>query len=157
MKVLITGASGFIGSFIVEESLRRGMETWAAIRPSSSKEFLSDERIRFIELDLSNEETLKKQLANTTFDYVIHAAGATKCINKDDFFKVNTEGTKNLVNALIALKMPLKRFIFISSLSVYGPVHEQQPYKEICDTDVPVPNTAYAESKLAAEEYINSI
>ena len=102
MKVLITGASGFIGSFIVEESLRRGMETWAAIRPSSSKEFLSDERIRFIELDLSNEETLKKQLANTTFDYVIHAAGATKCINKDDFFKVNTEGTKNLVNALIA-------------------------------------------------------
>ena len=76
---------------------------------------------------------------------------------KDDFFKVNTEGTKNLVNALIALKMPLKRFIFISSLSVYGPVHEQQPYKEICETDVPVPNTAYAESKLAAEEYINSI
>ena len=157
MKVLITGASGFIGSFIVEESLRRGMETWAAIRPNSSKEFLSDERIRFIELDLSNEETLKKQLANNTFDYVIHAAGATKCINKDDFFKVNTEGTKNLVNALIALKMPLKRFIFISSLSVYGPVHEQQPYKEICETDVPVPNTAYAESKLAAEEYINSI
>jgi len=103
MKVLITGASGFIGSFIVEESLRRGMETWAAIRPNSSKEFLSDERIRFIELDLSNEETLKKQLANNTFDYVIHAAGATKCINKDDFFKVNTEGTKNLVNALIAL------------------------------------------------------
>lgn len=157
MKVLITGASGFIGSFIVEESLRRGMETWAAIRPNSSKEFLSDERIRFIELDLSNEETLKKQLANNTFDYVIHAAGATKCINKDDFFKVNTEGTKNLVNALIALKMPLKRFIFISSLSVYGPVHEQQPYKEICETDVPAPNTAYAESKLAAEEYINSI
>ena len=75
----------------------------------------------------------KKQLANNTFDYVIHAAGATKCINKDDFFKVNTEGTKNLVNALIALKMPLKRFIFISSLSVYGPVHDNNPYKEICE------------------------
>ena len=48
MKILITGASGFIGSFIVEEALRRGFETWAAVRGSSSRQFLTDERINFI-------------------------------------------------------------------------------------------------------------
>lgn len=61
-KILITGASGFIGSFIVEEALRQGLETWAAVRKSSSKAFLQDERIHFIELNLSSEEALKEQL-----------------------------------------------------------------------------------------------
>ena len=56
MKILITGASGFIGSFIVEEALRRGWETWAAVRGSSKRDFLQDERIHFIELNLSNQE-----------------------------------------------------------------------------------------------------
>jgi nucleoside-diphosphate-sugar epimerase len=46
MKILITGASGFIGSFIVEEALKKGFDTWAAVRKSSSKEYLKDERIR---------------------------------------------------------------------------------------------------------------
>lgn len=122
MKILITGASGFIGSFIVEEAIRRGMDTWAAVRGSSSKQFLKDERINFIELDLSNCERLKEQLKEHQFDYVVHAAGVTKCLNKDDFFKVNTEGTKNLVNALLDLQMPLKRFVYISSLSIYGAI-----------------------------------
>ncbi|MBO7044911.1 MAG: NAD(P)-dependent oxidoreductase, partial [Prevotella sp.] len=56
MKILITGASGFIGSFIVEEALKRGFETWAAVRKSSSREWLQDERIHFIELNLSSKE-----------------------------------------------------------------------------------------------------
>ena len=54
MKILITGASGFIGSFIVEEAINRGFDTWAAVRKSSSKAYLQDERINFIELNLSS-------------------------------------------------------------------------------------------------------
>ena len=46
MKILVTGASGFIGSYIVEEALRQGMETWAAVRPTSSRKYLQDERIQ---------------------------------------------------------------------------------------------------------------
>ena len=130
-KILITGASGFIGSFIVEEALRQGMETWAAVRKSSSRLYLQDQRIHFIELNLSSEEDLKKQLTGHSFDYIVHAAGVTKCLHQEDFFRINTEGTKHLVRALIALQMPIKRFVDISSLSVYGPVREQQPYEEI--------------------------
>ena len=154
MKILITGASGFIGSFIVEEALRRGFETWAAVRGSSSRQFLTDERIHFIELNLSSEEQLCEQLKDHQFDYVVHAAGVTKCLNKADFHRINTEGTQNLVRAIIALKMPLRRFVYISSLSIMGAIREQQPYTEILESDEARPNTAYGQSKLEAEQWL---
>ena len=154
MKILITGASGFIGSFMVEEALRRGFETWAAVRKSSSREFLNDERIHLIELNLSSEEQLKEQLADHQFDYVVHAAGVTKCLDKEDFRRINTVGTQHLVRAIIALGMPLKRFVYISSLSIMGAIREEQPYTEICESDTPQPNTAYGRSKLEAERWL---
>ena len=156
MKILITGASGFIGSFIVEEALRRGFETWAAVRGSSKKDFLQDERIHFIELNLSSESQLETQLKDQQFDYVVHAAGVTKCLNTSDFFRINTEGTKNLVQALMKTQPALKRFVYLSSLSVYGAIHELQPYTEIKDEDTPQPNTAYGKSKLEAEQWLEA-
>ena len=150
-KILITGASGFIGSFIVEEALWRGMEVWAAIRRSSSREWLQDERIHFIELNLSSEDDLVHQLEGRMFDYVVHAAGVTKCLKKEQFYRVNTEGTRHLVNALLRLHMPLKKFVYLSSLSIFGAIREKQPYEAIRETDTPQPNTEYGKSKLAAE------
>ena len=154
---MVTGASGFIGSFIVEEALSRGYEVWAAVRRSSSRQFLTDSRIHFIELDLSSEQKLTQQMEGSTFDYVVHAAGVTKCLHKEDFFRINTEGTKNLVKALINLRMPLKRFVYISSLSIMGAIREQQPYTEILESDEPQPNTAYGRSKLEAELWLNNL
>lgn len=156
MKILITGASGFIGSFIVEEALRRGFETWAAVRGSSKKDFLQDNRIHFIELNLSSEEQLVARLKEHQFDYVVHAAGVTKCLNNSDFFRINTEGTKHLVQALMKTQQPLKRFVYLSSLSVYGAIHEQQPYTEIKEDDTPQPNTAYGKSKLETECWLEA-
>ena len=153
-NILITGASGFIGSFIVEEALYRGLEVWAAVRKSSSKQFLTEPRIHLIELDLSSEERLKEQMKGCRFDYVVHAAGVTKCLDSKDFYRINTEGTQHLVNALQALEMPLKCFVYISSLSIMGAIREQQPYTEIRESDHPRPNTAYGKSKLAAEEWL---
>lgn len=156
-KILITGASGFIGSFIVEEALNKGMEVWAAVRHTSSKKYLTDNRINFIELDFSSKERLKEQLDGMHFDYVVHAAGVTKCLDKADFRRMNTDGTRHLVDALIEMQMPLKRFVFLSSLSVYGAIHEKQPYQDITENDCPRPNTAYGKSKLEAERYLDSI
>lgn len=157
MKILVTGSSGFIGSFIVEEALKRGMEVWAAVRKSSSHAYLQDPRIRFIELNLASQNELESQLQPHSFDYVVHAAGATKCLHKEDFFRTNTEGTKNLVRALMAVGMPVRRFVFISSLSIFGAIREQQPYEEIRESDTPHPNTAYGESKLAAEQFLETL
>lgn len=61
-KVSITGASGFIGSFLVEGGLERGIEVWAGIRESSSRRYLKDTRIHFIELDFTCPEQLTMQL-----------------------------------------------------------------------------------------------
>ena len=155
-KILITGASGFIGSFIVEEAIRRSFEVWAAVRKSSSRQFLSDEHIHFIELNLDSEEDLKQQLAGHSFDYVVHAAGVTKCLDKQDFFRINTEGTQHLVRALQELGMPLKRFVYISSLSIMGAIREKQPYQEIREYDKARPNTAYGKSKLKAEQWLDA-
>jgi nucleoside-diphosphate-sugar epimerase len=155
-KILITGASGFIGSFIVEEAIKRGFDVWAAMRKSSSRQFLSDNRIHFIELNLASEEDLRQQLAGHSFDYVVHAAGVTKCLDKQDFFRINTEGTQHLVRALLELDMPLKRFVYISSLSIMGAIREEQPYQEIRESDEARPNTAYGESKLEAEQWLDA-
>ena len=157
MKILITGASGFIGSFIVEEALRRGFETWAAVRKSSSRAFLQDERIHFIELDFSSETQMTEQLTGLQFDYIVHAAGVTKCLDKTDFHRINTEGTQHLVHVLKALQMRVERFVYISSLSIMGAIREQQPYTEIRESDKAQPNTAYGRSKLEAEQWLATL
>lgn len=154
-KILITGASGFIGSFIVEEALKRGMEVWAAVRTTSSHRYLQDERIHFIDISLGSYDSLCSQLNGHRFDYVVHAAGVTKCNNQADFYRINTLGTENLVWALKKTSPQLKRFVYLSSLSVMGPVRENEPHTEIEDTDTPRPNTNYARSKLKSEEFLS--
>lgn len=156
-RILVTGASGFIGSFIVEEALRRGLEVWAAVRPTSSRQYLKDERIKFMELNLGRQGELEKELRGKAFDYVVHAAGVTKSVDTRDFRRINAQGTIHLVNALRAVGTPLKRFVYMSSLSVVGPVREEQPYEDIRPDDTPQPNTAYGRSKLESELYLASL
>lgn len=157
MKILITGASGFIGSYIVEEALRRDMEVWAAVRGSSSRKWLQDSRINFIELNLSSYDDLCRQLKGHSFDYVVHAAGVTKCLHARDFERVNTLGTENLVWAMKNCGIRPRMLVYLSSLSVFGAIRETQPYQEIRDTDRPRPNTAYGRSKLKAERFLDNV
>lgn len=171
MTVLVTGASGFIGSYIVQEGLDKGFEVWAGMRGTSSRGYLQDERIRFAQLDLSNPTLLRQQLCQYRdqmggkgWDYVVHAAGATKCLDEQDFYRTNTEGTRNLIDALRAEEMVPKRFVFVSSLSIFGAIREKPVRKPTVDnpwiyspillTDTPQPNTAYGRSKLQAEDYL---
>ena len=160
-SVLITGASGFIGSFIAEEALRRGFDTWAGVRHGSSRKFLQEKGMRFLELDYTDGHRLKSRLEehvrqNGPLDYVVHCAGVTKCADRHDFERVNYGQTRLFVNALRDLHMPVKRFIFLSSLSVYGPVHEDHS-RPISENDIPCPDTAYGQSKLKAEQYLQGL
>lgn len=157
-SILVTGASGFIGSFLIEQALVQGFDTWAGIRNSSSKEYLQDERIRFINLNFADKNILIKQLSEFKekygkFNYIIHNAGVTKCYDKKHFDKVNFQNTANLIDALIESdSIPLK-FVLISSLSVMGN-NDEKTYKPFKIEDIPNPNTNYGKSKLKAEEYL---
>ena len=163
MKILVTGASGFIGSFLCEEGLKRGMETWAGMREHSSRRWLKDERLHFATLDMTNAERLHTQLAEYKqqvgkWDVIIHAAGATKCLRREDFDLHNFQCTKNLVETLQALDMLPQQFLYISSLSVLGPIREAQnadgTYNDMLSSDTPQPNTAYGESKVKGEQFL---
>ena len=160
-KILVTGASGFIGSFLVEGALERGMQVWAGIRRSSSRKYLQDKRILFAELDFGNKERLKKQLTTHQqehggWDCIIHCAGVTKCKDRKDFEKGNYEATVNLVESLRELGMVPLHFVYLSSLSIFGPIHEDT-YQPISEADAPQPNTAYGVSKLKAEKYLQEL
>lgn len=163
MKILITGASGFIGSFLCEEALKRGMETWAGMRETSSRRWLQQEKLRFAFLDLTHAYTLRQQLATYQqkvgrWDVVIHAAGATKCLHREDFNLHNHLCTRLLVETLDELGMLPDQFLYLSSLSVLGPIREQKnadgTYSDLLATDEPQPNTAYGESKVKSEQYL---
>lgn len=160
-SILITGASGFIGSFIAEEAVRRGMGTWAGVRASSSREYLQDRRLNFLELDFSRPDRLEGALSRQKeacgkFDYIVHCAGVTKCADRADFDRVNYRQTKLLIDTLRKLDMVPRQFISISTLSVFGPIHEED-YSPILETDTPQPDTAYGQSKLKAERYLQSL
>ena len=160
-KILITGASGFIGSFMVEKALEKDYETYAGIRATSSKGYLTDERIKFIDLNYSDKEKLTEQLRdwkaqNGKWDYIIHNAGVTKCKRKTDFDRINYGFTKNFVEALVEADMVPQKFIYMSSLSGWGS-GKTNPPAPIMLNDEPKPNTLYGASKIKAEKFIEGI
>jgi len=156
-KILITGASGFIGSFLVEEALQRNFEVYAGVRKSSSRKYLSNSAIHFLELDFKDQKGLKIVLKNEVqFDYIIHAVGVTKTCHKDDFKTINYQYTKNFIEALQETGKVPDKFLFISSLAVFGPGNEET-LQPICASDAPHPVTLYGKSKLMAEQYIQSL
>lgn len=159
-KIIITGASGFIGSFLVEKALSLGFETWAGVRKSSSKEFLQDSRILFLDLNFSDKEKLTSQLVDFrkvfgTPDYIVHNAGVTKCLDSADFDRINYQYTVNFIDALKDAQCVPSKFVLISSLSAFG-MGDEKTYLPIKLTDTPNPNTRYGISKLKAERYLQN-
>ncbi len=161
MKILITGANGFIGSAITEEAVQRGYEVWAGVRKSSDLTYLKHLNVKYIDLNYAHTHLLVQQLVehkqqHGAWDYIVHNAGVTKCDNKSDFERINYFFTKNFVDALEEVNIVPKAFIFMSSLSAWGGGNEETN-EPIRLTDEPNPNTLYGISKLKAENYIKNL
>jgi nucleoside-diphosphate-sugar epimerase len=149
MKILVTGASGFLGGHVAEVLSKRGDHVRALVRATSNRRYL--ERLPNVELFEGGVEQIDRvREAVDGVDAIIHAAGLIKARSTDEFFAVNVGGTSNLVEA--SRGRGLKRFVFVSSLEACGPSFDGKPVP--ADQEEPV--TAYGRSKLAAEKVVLS-
>lgn len=148
-KVLITGASGFLGYHLINAALEKGLEVYAAVRKSSDISHLQALPVKFTELNYKDVAGMEKIFAEEKINYVIHAAGTTKALTQEDYDLVNNIYTQHLAKAAEKNKAQIKRFVYISSLAATGPSNNLE--KGIQDNAVPYPVTAYGKSKLNAE------
>ena len=147
MKALVTGASGFIGSTLVEELGILGFDVRALLRRTSSTANLEGLKYEKVEGDLFSPDALRQAVKGV--DYVFHLAGLAVAKNKAEFFECNSQGTKNLADAVAEHCPGLTRFVYVSSLAAGGPSKSIKPRDE-AEKDEPV--SAYGESKLKAEQ-----
>lgn len=154
-KVLITGATGFVGYHLIAQALKAGLEVHAAVRKSSDTSHLKDFDIKYVDLDYRSVSVLTAQLEEHQYNYIIHAAGTTKAKTKAIYNQVNAEYTRNLAMAATEARINLEKFVFVSSLAALGPLSDLS--KEIHDDTEGHPVTNYGASKLLAEQYLKGI
>lgn len=148
MRVLVTGANGFLGSHLVERLLAAGDEVRVLVRSSADLRWLADCRPR-IELragSLNEPEALIAALEGV--QAVCHIAGATRARPESRYLETNVGGTRALVAACRRAHQGPRRFVLCSSLSAGGPASADHPKRE---TDEDSPRSAYGRSKKAAE------
>jgi nucleoside-diphosphate-sugar epimerase len=155
MKVLVTGASGFLGGHVAELLSKRGHGVRALVRSTSNRKHL--ENLPNVELfEGAVEEAERVREAVDGVDAIVHAAGLVKARSTDEFFAVNVGGTSNLVQAARSgsrgRPSTVKRFVFVSSLEACGPSPDGLPVAAAQENPV----TAYGRSKLAAEKVVLS-
>jgi dihydroflavonol-4-reductase len=146
-KVLVTGGSGFIGSALIEELGQRGHDVHALLRKTSLTANLEGLRYTRVEGDLSDIESLKSAVRG--MDYVFHLAGVVRGLNRDYFFRHNSEGTRRLAEAIASEVPGLRRFVHVSSQAAGGPALSLDQPKTEADPAKPV--SIYGESKLQSE------
>lgn len=148
MKILLTGASGFVGSHILDSLRRRGLDTVLLLRRTSSKRLISS-HLPDVEVrsgSIGDPDSLGEAMAGIT--HVIHCAGATKAARVAGFYEANQTGTRNLVSAVNGHSGRVQRVVHISSLAAAGPALRERPARE---EDAPQPVSEYGKSKLAGE------
>jgi nucleoside-diphosphate-sugar epimerase len=146
MKVLVTGASGFLGSHIAEQFAAAGHEVRLLMRRTSSRQFLT-----FPYEEAPGDVTDPASLAAAVegMDAVVHPAGLIKARSEAEFRAVNEQGTANLVHAIEQHAPDVQRFVYISSQSAHGPSPDGTP-RDV--DDEPLPVSAYGRSKLGGED-----
>lgn len=160
-RVLVIGAGGFIGGFMAKESLNRGYETWVAVRETTSRRYLTDERLKFIVLDYDNKEELAASLSSALpegqrWNYIVYNLGATKCANFMDFNRINFEYLRRFVEVIRQLDIVPDRFFYMSSLSALG-TGDEKNYTPMNSKMIPNPNTRYGLSKIKAETFLETL
>jgi nucleoside-diphosphate-sugar epimerase len=148
-KALVTGATGFIGSHLVETLAARNWEIACLVRPKSRIQFLKKFPVRFAESQPEKLKSLKKAVKDQ--NYIFHLAGRIRSAKREVYERANHLLTRNLVQACLSWNPNLLRFVFVSSISAAGP---SLPDRYMDENDPCAPTSEYGRSKLRGEEAV---
>jgi nucleoside-diphosphate-sugar epimerase len=149
MKVLLTGANGFVGSHILDLLRAQDIAVRLLLRPTSNKTHI-EAHLAGVEVamgSLTDPASLPPALADIT--HVIHCAGCTKARRAQEYYEANQQGTRHLLEAAGHSSPGVRRIIYLSSLAAAGPATIDTPARE---SDPPHPVSEYGRSKLAGEQ-----
>lgn len=148
MNTLVTGANGFIGQHLVQKLQKQGYNVNALVR--NRENFSITSNINIFEGDIFNRNILKKSVDEV--DVVFHLVAKTHDLsgidNTKDYFRINVEGTRNLLDACSGFK--IKHFIYLSSVKTMA----EESKHTLDETYDCTPTTPYGESKLVAESLV---
>ncbi len=150
MRVLVTGATGFLGSHIAEQLSRQGHTVRVLVRRTSDRSFLRGIDVEEALGDVTQPDTLPAAVEG--MESIVHAAGLVKARSAEEFDAVNAGGTANLLSTLGQARQ-LRRFVLISSLAAHGPSEDGHPRPVDAP---PAPVTTYGRSKLKAEQFVRA-
>ncbi len=143
----MTGATGFIGSHLVEALLQRGDQVRCLIRNTEDLKWLKRLPIEVFPGNCNDMTSLQGAVKGV--DQVFHLAGITKAVEDTTYFEVNTFGTENLIHACLTHNPHLQKFIYVSSQAASGPCEDGAEKKE---SDECKPISPYGQSKRMAED-----
>jgi nucleoside-diphosphate-sugar epimerase len=156
MKILVTGGNGFIGSNLIDHLIDiqkvRPQQICVLVPPWENLSNLDDRRLKIVIGDIRNYEDVKKSVEGV--DVIYHLAAKTIIPGGTyDYYKdVNIEGTKNLIEA--AKNNRLKKFVFFSSISVFGLPAWKGEMINISEKSLKGPSEPYGQTKLEAEKIL---
>jgi nucleoside-diphosphate-sugar epimerase len=145
-KVLVTGASGFVGGHIVHRLHELGISVRCLVRKTSDLAFIAPVHPEIVIGDMTAVTGLQSALQGV--DAVIHCAGVTKAARTDVYFRVNEEGCRNLYAACMEFRSELRKIVHIGSLAALGPASVDRP---VTEDSPPHPVSDYGRSKLAGQ------
>lgn len=152
MRVLVTGATGFVGRHLLVDLKRHDYDTLSVVRSAAKAEEQSLSDVVIVN-DLSDRAALSS--ACRGIDSIIHLAGFAHVMNgsepevQKEYFRVNVAGTRSLISA--AIEQRVKKFVFVSSIKVNGEATSGTPFSAASH---PQPSDAYSRSKLDAENVV---
>lgn len=147
---LITGATGFVGGHLVRRLAADGWRMRALVRGSSDTRLLDEYGVERVRGDLHSAEALREGASGA--DTVFHLAAVTAARGEEAYRRANVDGTRAVVDAVLAARPRPRRLVYLSSYAACGPARQGRPRRA---DETPEPVSTYGRTKLRGEAVVN--